>query len=40
MLLFYNGVIRERNERLIFINERFTLKLNPHHASIFIMINI
>lgn len=33
-------LIRERNAGLIFINDRFTLKLNAHHTLIFIMINI
>lgn len=38
--LLHNSVIRERNKELIFINEKFTLKSNPHHALIFVMINI
>lgn len=38
--LLHNSVIRERNKKLIFINEKFTLKSNPHHALIFVMINI
>lgn len=41
MLLFCTMVlIRERNAGLIFINDGFILKLNPHHALIFIKINI
>lgn len=33
-------LMRERNGGLIFINDRFTPKSNPHHALIFKITNI